>query len=334
VDEAWRARRRDALLGAFRSHEPDVILLELFPFGRRQFRFELLPLLEAAHASPSPPRIACSVRDILVGSKGAERAAEIVSLLRSRFDAVLVHGDPAIVPFYATFPAASEIADLIRYTGYVCERAAEWADPGSMAGEGEVIVSAGGGAVGADLLFAALAARPSTALAGATWRFLAGPNLPDGDYARLLALADERTLVERFRPDFGERLKSCALSISQAGYNTTMDLLRAGARAVVVPFETPSETEQRRRADLLAQRGLLTVVPADGLSAETLATGIAAALASPKPHSASIDLDGAAKTATLVADLANHRMDRQVFAVCCGSGPPGPDRVDLKRTVP
>jgi predicted glycosyltransferase len=335
VDAAWRDRRCDALLDAFRRLDPDVILLELFPFGRRQFRFELLPLLEAAHASPLPPRIACSVRDILVGSKGAERNAEIVSLLRSRFDAVLVHGDPAIVPFEATFPAAGEIADLLRYTGYVCEPAARSSDTGrDRLGEGEVIVSAGGGAVGAELLFTAAATRPKTALADAPWRFLAGPNLPGADYARLSALSDKRTLVERFRPDFGERLKTCALSISQAGYNTTMDLLRAGTRAVVVPFETPSETEQRRRADLLAQRGLLTVAPADGLSAETLATGIAAALASPKPNSASIDLDGAAKTATLVAELAERRMEPKVFALCCGSGPSGPDSVDLKRTAP
>jgi predicted glycosyltransferase len=301
VDEAWCRSRRDALLRTFRKTAPDVLLIELFPFGRRQFRFELVPLLEAAEGAAPRPRIACSVRDILVGGKGPARALEVAATVRAHFDAVLVHGDPAVIPFETTFEAAGEIADLLRYTGYV---AATSPDAETDGGVGEVIVSAGGGAVGANLLFAAAAARPRTALASRTWRFLAGPNLPADDFARLSRLADERTVVERFRPDFSARLRSCALSISQAGYNTTMDLLAAAARAVVVPFETASETEQRRRAEILAARGMLTVVPEAGLTPQSLADGIAAALARPPPPCAGIDLSGAATTARLVAELA------------------------------
>lgn len=305
VDNAWCEARRDALLRTFRETVPDVLLIELYPFGRRQFRFELEPLLDAAEAAEPRPRIACSVRDILVGGKGLARAREVAATVRAHFDAVLVHGDPGVIPFEATFEAAGEIADRLRYTGYVSagpSRAGSVTD-----GAGEVIVSAGGGAVGAGLLFAAAAARPDTALAGATWRFLAGPNLPADDFSRLSLLADERTIVERFRPDFPARLASCALSISQAGYNTTMDLLRAEARAVVVPFETASETEQRRRAELLAARGMLTVVPEAELSPRSLADGIGAALALPKPCSAEIDLSGASTTARLVAELVAGR---------------------------
>ena len=51
VDDAWKARRRDALLEAFRQAAPDALLIELFPFGRRQMRFELLPLLGMAKES-------------------------------------------------------------------------------------------------------------------------------------------------------------------------------------------------------------------------------------------------------------------------------------------
>ena len=32
---------------------------------------------------------------------------------------MLVHGDPGLVPFEASFPAAPEIADRLVYTGYV-----------------------------------------------------------------------------------------------------------------------------------------------------------------------------------------------------------------------
>ncbi|MFQ5954296.1 MAG: glycosyl transferase, partial [Kiloniellales bacterium] len=51
VDEAWKARRRELLLAAFDRVRPDVLLFELFPFGRRQLRFELDPLLEHARAA-------------------------------------------------------------------------------------------------------------------------------------------------------------------------------------------------------------------------------------------------------------------------------------------
>ena len=58
VDDAWKARRAEALLSLFRSLRPEIVLLELFPFGRRQFRFELLPLLQAARETTPRPLVA------------------------------------------------------------------------------------------------------------------------------------------------------------------------------------------------------------------------------------------------------------------------------------
>src|SRR5690348_18459036 len=40
VDEAWKARRKQAFLASFEESKPDIVLLEMYPFGRRQFRFE------------------------------------------------------------------------------------------------------------------------------------------------------------------------------------------------------------------------------------------------------------------------------------------------------
>jgi predicted glycosyltransferase len=302
VDDAWRAARRDALLDLYRAADPDVVLVELFPFGRRQFRFELLPLLEAIHASERRPRVASSVRDILVARKPG-RAEESAETARRFFDAVLVHGDPALIPFETTFGAADRIFDLIRYTGYVTS-SAEAAAPHDA--RDEVIVSAGGGAVAAPLLFAAMEARPLTLLAGHRWRFLTGPNLPNADFHRLVAFSDARTVVERFRPDFAARLRVAALSISQAGYNTTMDILASGVRAVVVPYEAAGETEQRLRAEILAAKRLLTLAPAAELTPARLAEAVGAAIKSP-PTAASVNLSGAANSAQFVRELAMRR---------------------------
>jgi predicted glycosyltransferase len=303
IDDAWRAARRDALLAAFAAAAPDILLIELFPFGRRPFRFELLPLLEAAAARAPRPRVACSVRDILVDKPDPQRQREIVALVERFYDRVLVHGDPRLFRIEESFPAAAALADRIEYTGYVVESGA--AEPASDAGRGEVVVSAGGGAVGLPLLRAALAARPLCRAAAAPWRLIAGPNLPEPALAELAAAAPPGVIVERFRRDFPTLLRNCLISLSQGGYNTVMDLLVAGARAVIVPFAAGNEMEQTLRARRLAERGLVGLVEAADLSPGRLAAALDAALDRPSPPPlAGLDLDGAAGTARRLAALA------------------------------
>lgn len=297
IDDTWRDRRRAALLTAFDRWAPEVVLIELYPFGRRPFRFELRPLLDAAAARQPRPAILCSVRDILVGRNDLQRTAEIVDIIRRRFDLVLVHGDPQVIEFGATFPAADVIASQLRYTGYVVGEPPVIAD--SRTGEGEILVSAGGGAVGAPLLQAAVSARLRTRVAEQPWRLIAGPNLPERDLRALTATAGRNVMIERFRADFQTLLRNCRLSVSQAGYNTVMELLAAGTRAVVVPFAEGGETEQLVRARLLADRGLLTVVDPETLTPETLASGIDAADRGARP-AVSFDMSGAEGTARAI----------------------------------
>ncbi len=308
IDDAWRDRRRAALLAAFERSAPEVVLIELYPFGRRPFRFELRPLLDAAAARRPRPAILCSVRDILVSRNDPQRTAEIVDIIRRRFDMVLVHGDPQLIEFGATFAATDAIAAQLRYTGYVVGESPAISE--SRIGAGEILVSAGGGAVGAPLLRAAIGARPLTRVADQPWRLIAGPNLPEPDFRALAATAGSNVILERFRTDFQTLLRNCRLSVSQAGYNTVMELLAAGTRAVVVPFAEGGETEQPVRARLLADRGLLTVVDPEALTPESLAAGIDAADRGARP-AVSFDMSGADGTARAIIDaIERQKHDR------------------------
>lgn len=306
IDEGWRNRRKAALLDAWRSADPQVLVLELFPFGRRQMRFELLPLLELGASAPRRPAIVCSVRDILGGQKSAERQEETLGLVRRYFDAVLVHGDPAVVGFERTFPRAAGIAEKLHYTGYVVDEPAAHA---GRDGEDEVIVSAGGGAVGERLLEAAIEAKSLTASRNRTWRVLAGDNLPQRAVRRLARLAQRAGGVEleKSRPDFTTLLSNCALSISQAGYNTLLETVQAGARAIAVPFAGGAETEQALRARCFAERGLLEVVDESALTPQALAAAVDRAAARPRPAKGGIDLDGARKSAVLISRWVEQR---------------------------
>src|SRR5437868_4326420 len=81
IDEVFKQRRRALLVGALRSVKPDVLVIEAYPFGRRQMRFELLPLLETAKTMKPPPLIVSSIRDILQASRKTGRAEETVSIV-------------------------------------------------------------------------------------------------------------------------------------------------------------------------------------------------------------------------------------------------------------
>lgn len=297
VDDAFKAARRDRLIALLDEVAPHALMLEMYPFGRRQMRFELLPLIEAARARAPRPAILTSVRDILVTKARPERRLESCDLVERLVDRVLVHGDPAVAPLSATFPEADRLGGKTDYTGYVAPD--DGVDDG-VAGAGEVLVSAGGGAVSVRLLRAAIAARARTTLAAHPWRVIAGPNVDDRALSRLSAAAPEGVVVERMRADFPAMLGRCRLSISQAGYNTMVETARARAPAVLVPYAGGEETEQSLRAWLFAARGPYRVVAEDGLTPARLATAVDLAADYARPDASPVAVDGAARMVALV----------------------------------
>ncbi len=302
LGEVWQRDRTERLLEFYEDIRPDILVTETFPLGRRKFAFELLPLLETVRASDHAPLIACSVRDILVRKTDPRKEAWMADIARAHYDLVLVHADPALVTLGDSFAYADRIADLVHYTGYVHETV-DAGFSGPHDGLDEVIVSAGGGAVGLDLLHTALAARALSNQADSlTWRLLIGHAHAPATFETLRSAAGDGIVVERVRPDFRGLLSQARLSVSQAGYNTALDVMEAGCAAVFVPFEDEGETEQRLRADLLHRRGLGQVVPKAELTVARLAEAVDAALAHPRPD-LQIQTNGAAVAADILCEM-------------------------------
>ncbi len=301
VDEDLKQERQQKLLDLWQEIQPEVLMIELYPFGRRQLRFELIPLLEAAQKSEPRPHIVCSVRDILVEKNKPHRDAEMVEKARTYFDDVLIHGDADLIPFETTFSRATEIKDMLHYTGYVVEKDLIVKATGDQGSE-EIIVSSGSGAVGENLLRTALKARSLTTVADRTWRILVGYSMSDEIFDSLKADEKPGVIVERARTDFVTLLKNCHLSISQGGYNTLMEILLTEANGIVVPYAGGHETEQTLRARLLAERGLIRQIPEEELTVVGLVNTINAAIERPIDGVNAIDMDGANKTAELIND--------------------------------
>ncbi len=297
VDETYKDNRRDILMSVFQSGHHDAIITEAFPFGRRQMRFELTPLLEAAKKRPNPPIIISSVRDILQENRKPGRDIETVGTLKTFFDHVLVHGDPGLITFDVTFPLFDEIARMVQYTGIVAPGEPA---PNEPAGSFDVVVTVGGGMLGRDLLFAAAGAKPLSSMRNAKWCIASGLRLAPDDLDRLKTMITGDVTLKHFLPNLRATLQNAQLSISRGGYNTTTDLLSSGCRAIVSPLSDGTETEQLRRSAMLEERGWATRLAPEDQSAEKLAAAIDYAMQQPGPSGHGLNLNGAETTARII----------------------------------
>lgn len=293
LGDEFKVVRRDRLIAEFDALQPDVLIIEAFPFGRRQMRFELLPLLQHAKAASRPPLIASSVRDILQESRKAGRAEETLGLVRDFFDLVLVHGDPNFARLEDTFPLATQIAGRVVHTGLVAAEAATSPD------RFDVVVSAGGGVVGHKLVATAVRAAARLSAQWPRWCIITGPHFPETERTVLEATLPAGVTLETFRSDFPGLLANARLSISQAGYNTVCDILRARCPSVLIPFAQGGETEQSARAYRLETLGIAALVKEDQLTPESLAAAMKRA---PSPMAHRINLEGAQETARVVME--------------------------------
>ena len=243
---------------------------------------ELVPLLKRAKALGA--KTACSLRDILVSTRPNQQEHDdrAARLANAHLDLILVHCDPRFARLEETFKPSVELTVPVRYTGFVARRHER---PG-VRGE-HIVVSAGGGRVGRPLLEEAIKASD-----GHPMRAIAGPLMPQADYEALEAIAPPNVELVRSVPDLADELSRARASISQCGYNTALDLLRTRVPALVVPYATPEEDEQTRRAKRLEQLGVLKVA--------THVNGDIDALLGFTPSPITLDLDGAAKTAELL----------------------------------
>ncbi|QIE57175.1 glycosyltransferase [Pikeienuella piscinae] len=281
--------RAAKLVALFEAFAPDALVTELFPFGRRALAGEFTALLTRAKGRA---RIYASIRDVLEPKRKPGRAAETAARLRAFYDAVLVHGDAALIPLAETWPPADAFASMIRHTGYVAAPAPAPAPEG----RGDVLVAVGGGVIGRGILESAIeAARGGRR----RWRLRVGGADAAVEAARLQALAaGAPVIVEPAAADYRARLAVAACSVSLLGYNTATDLLTAGTPAVIAPMEEGGEKEQLIRAAAFARLpGFHRLCASDPPS---LAAAVETAAAAPGPPPGLVDLSGAETTARII----------------------------------
>lgn len=303
VDNVKNQRKR-ILFDVFKKEAPDFFLIELYPFGRKAFRFELDPILEGIRDGHlGQCKVVCSLRDILVEKKDTEAYEDrVVNILNRFFDALLVHSDPSVISLKQTFSRIKDISIPLVYTGFVTPKPLPEAGInlrkriGLSKNDHLIVVSAGGGKVGFDLMSSVMKALSLLQSRKTLHSYIfTGPFLNNDDFRELKSSADEKTHIERFTDDFLSFLAAADLSVSMAGYNTCMNLLAADVPALIRPFA--QNREQRMRAERLTGLGTLKILEDHDLKPSRLAKIMEHFLTKRTGSHHKIDLEGARNTA-------------------------------------
>ncbi|MFN2354128.1 MAG: glycosyltransferase family protein [Desulfopila sp.] len=302
-------RRRAALLYTFfEEHRPDACIIELYPFGRKSFRFELDPVLQAIRDGRLPGcHVFCSLRDILVERHDSGKFEQrVITTLNDFFDGLLIHGDKKCIALDATFSRLHDITIPMAYTGYVTPfiPAAPRADVRHNLGFSDatslIVASIGGGNVGSELLLSMAEAMSFMDVMDDPFLHLqifTGPYIDNNDLTRLSDHSDARITVSRFTAEFMHWLRAADLSVSMAGYNTTMNILQSGVPALLYPFG--QNQEQLLRLQALGHNLPLKMLEQRDLQPETLAGHVRNQLRKGR-FSSTVNLNGAAETARLI----------------------------------
>lgn len=294
-------QRRARMLAIAEETKPRLLIVELYPFGRKKFATELDPLIASVRAGGG--KVVCSVRDILVDQRAdqARHDERAASCLNAAFDAVLVHADPAFVKIEDSFKPATPLAIPVHHTGFVANTPpSDPFDP-----DGPTLVTAGGGIVGQTLYLAAIEAQKLL------WRhkkwpmtIVAGPFLPETDWRELSLAARDvggLTLV-RSVPGMAPLLARAGRVVSQCGYNSALEIVGHGRPVLFVPFARGQESEQTARARQLSAAGLAQWLPEQGLTGVALANCLLEI--GPPAKAAALKFDGAQCSASLLRELA------------------------------
>jgi predicted glycosyltransferase len=297
--------RTKILLDTCDRFQPDVLIIELFPFGRRRFSFELIPLMEKAKAMGT--KIVSSVRDIVVTKQNQQRHEEkVCRLINKYFDMLLIHGDPNFVKLNLSFSRVNDLTCPVHYTGYVVQPLPQ-SQP--IANKPLILVSVGGGRFGHDLL--ECVAHTAPILKDKIPHHLqvfTGAFSPDEVLVKLQQITKnlDNITIERYTPNFLNYMQQADLSIGMSGYNTTMNILSTGVKAMMMAFQGNNDKEQETRLKKLDNLGRVKMIQPEDLQPEKFAEQIISYLQQDKTE-LSLNLAGVNNTAQYIKQLTKQK---------------------------
>lgn len=308
--------RSRTIAAALASFAPDLFIVDNVPRGALG---ELTPVLDALKRE-GRTRCVLGLRDVLdephkVHRQWLELGNE--QAIRTYYDAIWIYGDDSVYDACAEYSFAPDILAKTNFTGYLDQAkrltANEDSDPdgGGMQGIPEslrdhpfTLCAIGGGQDGAAL---AQAFAETELPPGELGVVVTGPFLPSSETWRLnrLAAANPRLKVMDFVSEPIWLMRHAERVVAMGGYNTVMEILSLGKRALIVPRSRP-RLEQTIRARRLQSLGLLDYLEADRLTPWALSLWLKSDNAVSCPRE-TIDLSGLTRVPELAGSLLEVR---------------------------
>jgi len=277
-----------------------VLVSEGFPFCRHQYSHELFKCFE--ECKKRGIKIVISIRDFPWDDPHENQLKDWVNYTQNIVckyyaDKILVHGDPNILPLYSDRTVRGnpkiiieEIEHLISYTGYVCDDSLK----AHKKRNNHIYVSTGLNKNEGLLLF-----KEVTKIAHkfTDYKFI----MPMANrYNQLGAKSKGNMLFVDYIPNLAKKLEKCSGIITYGGYNTTVEILKTGVPAIVVPRQDGQKIEQFVRAYVFEPYEYFKVINNQEFS--KLEEMLSSILTS-KPRKFEFNLDGTKRSA------------REIFAI-------------------
>jgi len=311
--EQIQQERKEILFSLFEKKQPDLFIVELYPFGRSIFDFELEPLLEAIREGQfGRVKTICSLRDILVEKKDPAAYEEgVLQKLNRHFDVLLIHSDNGLLRLDETFTRVDDINIPVVYTGFITQQTDPAAgrklrlELGISSEEKLIVASAGGGRSGYKLLTSVLVACDLLSdRLPIRLEVFTGPFMENEEFEKLSGRSSPGFYIRRYTKRFLDYLYAADLSVSLAGYNTCMNLLATKVPALVYPYAR--QQEQPIRANKIKNLLPMKIMSKVDIQPDRLSKLIDQILRkSPPVESFSLNLDGAANAARFLKGLSS-----------------------------
>jgi predicted glycosyltransferase len=327
------ALRSKTIAAVLEEFAPDVLVVDKVPRGAGH---ELDASLEAIRAH-GLTRCVLGLRDVLDDPETVRREwheSRADDSICRYYDAIWVYGDPALYDPVREYGFSAEIAERVRFTGYLDQRSRLQAsgsveDPLASLSlpEGQLVLCLlGGGQDGAGLAEAFVHAELPE---NANGLLVTGPYFP-GDVRERIRQATinrPRFRILEFVTEPSRLLCRADRVIAMGGYNTVCEILSFQKTAVIVPRTHPRR-EQLIRAERLRDLGLLDMIRPESLTPDALSEWLSRHRPQPPPVHSRFNWNGQATLPHLLDELiaAPSRKVRRQFldwesALCCEQNP-------------
>ncbi|WNO11608.1 glycosyltransferase [Teredinibacter sp. KSP-S5-2] len=250
----------------------DLLLIEFFPFGRKELSPYILVLIEEVKRKFPGAKIISYVREI-VDKKNKLDSLEILKNSVRYFDNIFICGKKSIWNFDSNNPIFEILEPITNYIGYICPPGMQVtgnAPPPKKAAI-RCISSVGGGRDGLEIQ-----QRFLESINGIDFKqyrlyfdvFLS-KHYDNDTINRLINTYECKNIkFHRFSNEFKSKLAESDIHFCMGGYNSVFETLACGSYPVIFPRQW--EAEQLTRGHYLAGKNLAYTINQDNISSKSI----------------------------------------------------------------